>query len=85
MRQRVWSADVYCQSVNNLVSQALILFIRNGKKGKRVQLLERQRERQRVAENGGSVGCKNGRQRNRPFWDKPGSRWTDYLIAGKLF
>jgi hypothetical protein len=26
-------------------------------------------ERWRVAENGGSIGCKNGRWRNRPFWD----------------
>ncbi len=34
---------------------------------------ERVCERRRVAENGGSIGCKNGRRRNRPFRDNLGS------------
>ncbi len=38
-----------------------------------------------LLKTGGSVGCKNGRWRDGPFWDKLGSRWKDYLIAGKLF
>ncbi len=42
-------------------------------------------ERQRVTENGGRVGCKNGRWRNGPFWDKLGPRWKDYLISRNYF
>ncbi len=38
-----------------------------------------------LLKTGGSIGCKNSRWRNGPFWDKPGSRRKDYLIAGKLF
>ncbi len=41
--------------------------------------------RQSVAENGGSVGCKNGRWRNRPFWDNLGSRCKDYFIMRNYF
>jgi len=52
-------------------------------------LPERQRERLckrcRVAENGGSVGCKNGRWRNRPFWYNRGSWRKDYLIVRNYF
>jgi hypothetical protein len=33
-------------------------------------------ERQRIAENRGSVGCKNGRWRNGPFWDNQDGRIT---------
>ncbi len=38
-------------------------------------------ERWSVAENGGSIGCKNGRWKNGPLWDKLGSRRKDYLVA----
>jgi hypothetical protein len=59
------------------------------KEGERGKLPERESERERerlsVAENGGSIGCKNGRWKNRPFWDKLGSRWKDYVIAGNYF
>jgi hypothetical protein len=51
--------------------------------------MERQRERvcerRRIAENGGSVGCKNGRWRYGPFWDNLGSGRKDYLIARNYF
>ncbi len=42
------------------------------------RLREREREREResegeqIAANRGSVSCKNGHWKNRPFWDKPG-------------
>ncbi len=42
-------------------------------------------ERRRVAENGGSVGCKNGCWKNRPFWDNLGSWHKDYLIVRNYF
>jgi hypothetical protein len=41
--------------------------------GETVRERERARERQRVAENGGIVGCKNVCWRNAPFWDYLGS------------
>ncbi len=44
-----------------------------------------ERERRRVAENGGVVGGKNGHCRDGPFWDKLGSRRKDYLSARNYF
>jgi len=35
MRQRVWSADVYCQNVNNLVTRRIVIFILEQKEGKK--------------------------------------------------
>ncbi len=51
------------------------IYIRMERRGKGLAAGETERERervcerQRVAENRGSVGCKNGRWRNRPFWE----------------
>ncbi len=62
------SADVYCQITNNhFQATPSIIFILKRKEGEKGQLPERQRERksvckrQRVAENGVGIRCKNGR------------------------
>ncbi len=65
------------------------IYIKMERRVKRLATGETEREsvceRRRVAENGGRVGCKNGRWRNGPFWDKLGSRWKDYLILRNYF
>ncbi len=62
------SADVYCQKLNNHFYATTSYLYSNEKKGKRASYWrdrEREREcvceRQRVAENGVGVRCKNGR------------------------
>ncbi len=59
------SADVYCQITNNHFYATPSFLYWNGKKGKRASCQrdrERERvcERQRVAENGVGLCCKNG-------------------------
>jgi hypothetical protein len=57
------------------------IYIKTERRGKGLAVGETERERERVcvferrrvAENGGSVGCKNGCWRNRPFGDNLGS------------
>jgi hypothetical protein len=53
------------------------IYIKMERRGKGLAAEERERERVcerwRVAEKGGSDGCKNGRWRNGPFWDNLGS------------
>jgi hypothetical protein len=85
-----WSADIYCKIINNQKHGQSSYLYQNGKKGKEASYRrERERERERVCErvveNGGSVGCKKGHWRNRPFWDNLGSRWKDYLISRNYF
>jgi hypothetical protein len=59
---------------------------RRGKEASYQRDRERERdcEKRRVAENRGSISCKNG-LRNRPFRDNLGSRQKDYLIARNYF
>ncbi len=65
------------------------IYIKQKEGGKRLAAGETEREREcekrSVAKNRGSVGCKNGCWRNRPFWDKLGSRQNDYLIPRNYF
>ena len=66
MRQlRCMSADVYCQITNNHFYATPSFLYWNGKKGKGLAVRETEREsvceRQRVAENGVGVCCKNSR------------------------
>jgi len=66
MRQLVFrSKDFYCQSLNNLHLRNIVIFILERKEGEKGKRPERQREsvckRQSVADNGGSIGRKNGR------------------------
>ncbi len=53
------------------------IYIKTERRGKGLAAGETEREcvceRQRVAENGSSEGCKNGCWRNGPFWDNLGS------------
>ncbi len=85
-----WSADVYCQNVNNQQHGQLSYLYQTERRGKKASC-QRDREREcvckrwRVTENGGSISCKNGRWRNGPIWDKLGSRWKDYFNCKKLF
>ncbi len=60
-----WSADVYCQILNNQQHEELSYLYLNGKKGKRASCRrDREREcvcvRQRVAESRVGIRCKNG-------------------------
>ena len=83
-----WSTDINCQIINNQQHRQSSYLYQNGKKAKRASCLrdrERVCERQRVAENGGWVGCKNGRWRNGPFWDNLGSWCKDYQIVRNYF
>ncbi len=66
-----------------------LVYIKRKEGGKKLAARETKREsvceRQRVTENGGSISCKKGHWRNRPFWDKLGSRRKDYLSARNYF
>ncbi len=58
------SADVYCQKSNNHLYATMSYLYSNRNKGKRASCRrdrERVCERQRVAENGVGIHCKNGR------------------------
>ncbi len=65
------------------------IYIRMERRGKELVAGETERERvcerRRVAENGGSIGCKNGHWRNGPFWVNLGSWCKDYFNVRKYF
>ncbi len=58
--------------ITNTDSHPICIKMEKKGKGLAAEETERKREcvceRRRVAENGGSDGCKNGRWRNGPFW-----------------
>jgi len=58
---------------------------RRGKRASCQRDRERVRERQRVAENGGSVSCKNGRWWNGPFGISQDQNRRITLIARNYF
>jgi len=57
--------------ISNTENHPIYIKTERRQKGLATGETERERvcERQRVAENGGRVGRKNGRWRNGPFWD----------------
>ncbi len=89
MKQRVGPQTFIVKMFIIYNTDNLPIYIKWKEGGKRLAAGETEREcvceRQRVAENGDSVGCENGRWKNGPFWDKLGSRWKDYLIARNYF
>ncbi len=85
---KFWTADVYCQNVNNQLQGELSYLYSNGKKGKRARCQrDREREcvceRRRVAENRVSVHWENSHRRSTDHFGIILGSWETILIKDK--